>query len=62
LQRGGEYRDVGRKYHLQQATAEIGPVDSLARIGEQKLLDHVADVVVAVTYFCRVPEMVEVKW
>ena len=43
---GGELRAVRREDELLQAAAEVGPVDPLARAGEQQLLDQVADVVV----------------
>jgi hypothetical protein len=45
LQRGGQLGAVGGEDQLQQPAAKIGPVDALARVGEQELLDHVADVV-----------------
>src|SRR5690606_34199951 len=39
---------VRREDQLQQPAPEVGAVDALARVGEQELLDHVADVVVVI--------------
>ena len=46
----GQRVAVGRKHELHQAAAEVGPVDPLARRGEQHLLDQVADVLVVVGF------------
>src|ERR1700675_103060 len=40
-----ELRAVWREYEWEQSAAEIWPVHSLARIRENELLDHVADVI-----------------
>ncbi len=37
---------LGMKTSCFSAAAEVGPVDALAGIGEQDLVDHVADVIV----------------
>ena len=45
LDRGGKLRAVRREDHLQQAAAEVRTVHALAGVGEEELLDHVADVI-----------------
>ena len=57
----GQLVAVGREDELHQAAAEVGPVDPLARRGEQHLLDQVADVRVVVG-LGRAAARVEVKW
>ena len=44
LHRGGQRVAVGREHQLQQAAAEVRPVDALAGHREKHLLDHVAHV------------------
>src|SRR5262249_3854039 len=51
----------GRKDQLQQAAAEIGPIDALTGIGEDQLLDHVADVII-VACGGGAPTTVEMEW
>lgn len=60
LQRRNQLRIVRREDHLQQAAAEIRPIDPLSGIGEQKLFDHVSDMI-GLTRRGRTPHPVEMK-
>src|SRR5207249_9339503 len=46
---------------LQEARAKIRTIHPLARVGEQELLDHVADMIV-VTRGCGAPATIEMEW
>ncbi len=44
----GENFAIGTKHHLKHAATEVGQIHPLARIGEEELVDHVADMVVGI--------------
>src|SRR5215213_10147742 len=43
LEGGGEFLAPGCEDELEDTAAEVGPVEALAGIGEEELLDHVAN-------------------
>jgi hypothetical protein len=61
LQRGRQFGAIRRKNQLQNPAAKIGPVDPFASIGEEELLDHVADVIL-IAGLGGAPAVIEIEW
>jgi len=61
LKRSCQFGTVRSEDQLQQAAAEVWPIDAFAGTGQQKLLDHVAYVIV-VGRGGRPATLIEMKW